>query len=260
MVNCWQDLYPIEEKPQRICVLRTDLAEAERMVCLLAEEEQQRHPEHFTGKKLCVYHKLSYVPAYENFQELRRLILQIHESTGMNAYFKGIIAVDISEWVGHEQEEYFTVFLKYIYDHQSFLRFLLIVNHCSKPQLRFFLQSCMRYVTPQLVDAPVFGNDGHLGEILRLMFQKKGVSIRNDASSLLADALRNDSLCHVRSLTLIERVVNDIVSEAARDKKIITTTQIVKYLSDSDTTLSMLLNFTLEDQRSDCHENEPLQL
>ena len=86
----------------------TDLTEPEALVERLAEQAFQKHPERFRGRQPYAFCRVRYVPPCERFPELRRLILCVKEVTGLRAEFRGIMAAEVSEWLGREEEEYFT--------------------------------------------------------------------------------------------------------------------------------------------------------
>ena len=119
-MNLIQDTRPFGKGLHQLSVVSTDLTEAESLIKILAEEEKKRTPQAFAGNEPCVYFKLPYVPPCDPFKELRRLILRIRENTGLRANFRGVVAIEVSDWIGHEREEYFTVLLKYLYDHRAF--------------------------------------------------------------------------------------------------------------------------------------------
>ncbi len=82
-----------------------------------------------TGRQKPIYYKTRYTPPYENFEELRRLLLRVKSVDEVNA--ENTIAVDISEWEGHENEEYFTVMLKYFHDQCDHWAYIFTVGNLS---------------------------------------------------------------------------------------------------------------------------------
>ena len=115
----------------------------------LAEQAFQKHPERFRGRQPYAFCRVRYVPPCERFPELRRLILCVKEVTGLRAEFRGIMAAEVSEWLGREEEEYFTVLLKYLYDHRDIWQGWLVVRNCPERQMARFLSACALYLTPQ---------------------------------------------------------------------------------------------------------------
>lgn len=253
------DMRPFGKGLHQLSVITTDLTEAESLVKALAEEEKNRMPHTFVGKESCVYFKLPYIPTCEPFKELRRLILRIRENTGLRANFQGVIAIEVSEWIGHEREEYFTVLLKYLYDHRTFWRTTIVLNGCTRDQINRFLSWCSRYITPHLFTINVFGDHDTLCSLIHNEFSRQSRRITQEAAELLAAALARQELIDARSLTLIERAVDEVISICEYNKAV-TVESTRDYLLDPYSTLTMMAGMPLFDERSVVLEKEALQL
>lgn len=244
-----RDVRPFRMGFHQLSVVTTDLIEAESMIKTLAEEEKKRAPHAFAGKEACVYFKLPYIPPCDPFKELRGLILRIHENTGLRANFKGVVAVEVSEWIGHEREEYFTVLLKYLYDHRSFWRIALILNGPSPNHVNRFLSDCSRFITPRLFTINVFGDQDTLCSLIQNEFSQQGRSITQEAVELMAIALARPELKDARSTTLIERSIEEVIYMAENNRSV-TVESIRNYLLDPYSTLTMMAGKPLFDERS----------
>lgn len=253
------DIRPFSKGFHQLSVVTTDLVEAESLIKALAEEEKKNMPHTFAGKESCVYFKLPYIPPCDPFKELRRLILRIRENTGLRAHFEGVVAVEVSEWIGHEREEYFTVLLKYLYDHRSFWRIATILNGSSPNQVNRFLSNCSRYITPRLFTINLFGDHGTLCNLIQNEFSQQGRSISQEAAELMAMALARSELKDSRSLTLIDRTVEESLS-LTENSKYISVEFVRDYLQNPNSTLSMMAGKPLFDERSIMLEKEALQL
>lgn len=254
-----RDIQPFRKGLYQLAVINTDLVEAESLIKKMAEEEKINNPHAFAGKEACVYFKMPYIPPCDPFKELRRLILRIHENTGLRANFKGVVAIEVSEWIGHEREDYFSVLLKYLYDHRSFWRIAVILNNCTPNQINRFISSCARYITPRLFNVNLFSDQDTLCCMIRQEFAQQGKTITQDAAELMAEAMARSDLKDARSLTLIERSVEETISFAGNSKSV--TSDIIRdYLMDPYSTLSMMAGNPLFDERSLTFEKESLQL
>lgn len=258
-MNLIRDMRPFSKGFHQLSVVTTDLAEAESLVKALAEEEKNRMSHTFAGKESCVYFKLPYVPPCEPFKELRRLILRISENTGLRANFQGVIAIEVSEWIGHEREEYFTVLLKYLYDHRTFWRIATVLNGCTSNQINRFLSSCSKYITPRLFTINVFGDHDTLCSLIHDEFTQQNRRITQEAAGLLATTLARQELKDARSLTLIERTVEEVIYMCEYNQAA-TIETIREYLLDPYSTPTMMAGMPLFDERSVALEKEALQL
>ncbi len=252
-------IHPFRKGLHRLSVIRTDLAEAESLIRLLADAEQKTRPREFAGKTSCVYYKMPYVPPYESFQELRKLILRIRENTGLRADFHGIVAIEATQWLSHEQEEYFTVLLKYLYDHRNLWQAALVLNHGTQAQCERFLSHCARYITPRFFDASLFTRQEFLCDTIRCEFARQGTPIAQDAADLLAVALARPELKDARSLTLIRRSAEETIACAGTGRPI-TREEIREYLENPYSTLTLMAGNPLTTERSNRFETYGLHL
>lgn len=243
----------------QLSIILTDLVEAEALIQKMARKEAKASPSDFSGKTPCVYFKMPYVPPCESFKELRHLILRVFENTGLRANFKGIVSIEATEWLGHEQEEYFSVVLKYLYDHRDIWRPAMILNNCSETQLRRFLSACVKYITPQVYDGRIFTNRQTLETLLEEALLDRQYTLSKKAKVLLTEALSRPELAASRSLTLIERVAEDITWHF-QEQKHISETEAEQYLCSRFSILTMLAGKTLLTERSCGDDTQKLHL
>lgn len=67
-----------------------------------------------------LFYKLIYVPPYENFNGIKMFQIAtryrpFEELSGSGT----IVSIDLSEWKGHENEEYFKIFFKFLADYEG---------------------------------------------------------------------------------------------------------------------------------------------
>ena len=98
-------------------------------------------PDSFNGE--CLYFKfnLRYCPPYEqdHFRELKRLQEVAHSKVRFKYEYKGFIAIDISEWADHFEEELFSkVSLAFLCDMSDYWKYIFIIDKptISKEDMR----------------------------------------------------------------------------------------------------------------------------
>lgn len=253
-----QETCPFHPGLHRLSVIITDLTESEALIRQMAQDAQWAYPEDFAGKSPCVYYKMPYIPPYETFQELRRLILRIRENTGLRAHFRGVVAIEVTEWLGHEEEDYFTVLLKYLYDHRDLWQAALVLNPGTTTQTQQFIVSCARYITPKLIDASLFSCPDRLQEVICREYGRQGRIISRDAAQRLAEVLGESEFKHVQSLTFIRRTAAEVGNSSHGG--IITLDIVEEYLTDPHSLIAMIAGKTLSDERRKANAAEQLQL
>ena len=234
---------PFSLEESTLTLIPTDLAAPEAFIRKLADETQTAHPSSFAGNVPCVYYKLHYISPCENFHELRRLILRVQEHTGLRAKFHGIVALEVSEWLGHEKEEYFTSLLKYLFDHSDHWHSALVLKNCTEAKLERLQRNICFQVpgleprrSPQLLFSDPKRLEAYCREILRIANR----SIAQKGLALLVDTLSRNELAEARSLALIDQTIHKLILSAS-DRKIISEVTVRQYLERPDTTLAMLL-------------------
>ena len=72
---------------------------------------------------------LDYCPPTQQFNEVKRMINEVSNAAGFRNYYKGIISIDIDEWLGHCEEKYFLSFLEYLSSNSN--DWLIVFNVAS---------------------------------------------------------------------------------------------------------------------------------
>ncbi len=258
-MNKLQETSPFYPGSRGLSVIITDLTESEALIHQMAQDTQRERPEDFAGKSPCVYYKMPYVPPYEPFRELRQLILCIRERTGLRANFQGVVAIEVTQWLGHEKEEYFSVFLKYLYDHRDLWQAALVLNVETESQTQRFLSACAVYMSPRFFDLCLFSQRERIQKAVRRECELQGKFLTRDAAETLAEALVSPQFRHARSLSLIQRTVGELTVNSP-SSGIVTEDAVLEYLADPHSLLAMIAGKTPSDERSKVNASERLQL
>ena len=112
---------------------------------------------------VCIF-KMKYILPYHNFNELKSFQL-----TARYKPFKTRIeyaAVDISEWIKHENEEYFDIAMKFFHDYID-LKYIFTVGSCTQEEIKALYKKASQYMQ---------------GDIVSLIKNKKKRSLNNARS------------------------------------------------------------------------------
>lgn len=228
-------------------LLATDLAEPELMVREIAALAESRSPCDFSGETPLIFYRLRYTPPYENFREIRNLILLTRKACGLRSCYRGILAVDVSEYRGHEEDEYFTVLLKYLYDTSTFQSLIFVCCRYTEKDMKKLCGVCMKYFSVTQEYLRLFERTV-LKKIIENAFTESGVKAGEDAAELLADVLCREELSPWRSLQLIERLPLEITAERKKNQKRNRTLhagEIRSFLQDPGSSLCMMAGHIL---------------
>lgn len=92
--------------------------------------ESKKNLMKFYGDTKFFEFKLEYCAPEQNFVEMYRFIESLRGAAGFRNEFKGIIRINIDEWIGHQNEKHFLDFLHYLQKNSSsWLIALTISNH-----------------------------------------------------------------------------------------------------------------------------------
>ncbi len=78
---------------------------------------------------------LGYVPPEAAFTELQRLMGAVKNAAGFRSEYKGIIRIDVDEWVKHYNEPHFATFMEYLAVNKDTWFIILSVSETNKEKL-----------------------------------------------------------------------------------------------------------------------------
>ncbi len=58
--------------------------------------------------------QLDYCSPMSEFSEISRLMAEVENASGFHNQYKGIVSIDIEEWLGHHEEKHFISFMEYL--------------------------------------------------------------------------------------------------------------------------------------------------
>ena len=103
------------------------------------------------GDNDAVIFKLGYTPPYEKFEELKRLQLKTKD-IDLFSIGKSYIIMDISEWVGHENEEYFVITMKFLHDHAYKWQYIFTVDNYGMSKVKSMLNMLSRHLKGEVIE------------------------------------------------------------------------------------------------------------
>lgn len=234
-------------------ILVTNSDKKENIIKHLATKRYKKHHDEFKGEEIYICFKLEYTAPYDEFNGIKKLILRIKDSTGLRDRYKGFVAIDINEWVGHENEEYFNIFLKYIHDHLSGKQYIFIVDEKNSCCLDNLIIACMRYLNIEI--KKILEDKHKISSIdkIKVIFSEKKIHMKNDALELLVNFCSQEKNIDLTNEYVLYSLANDIQKNIIT--KVIDKNDIISYSHNPNTILNILTKNKIGDQ-----ENEYKQL
>lgn len=193
--------------------------------------------------------KLSYCPPYEAFTGLKKIQLAVRRKDIFER--KQItLSIDISEWIGHEDEEYFTSFLRFLYDHRNGWKYIFVVNCERTVDVRDVYLAVRYYLRGRLV----MDNKWHDAEKMK-SYLHQVMRFDRPSAALFADFVLSEvpKKCHTDEFI---RVVSEEIKTAS-GHPIISTKDFRDYVKDPVSMVALMLpSNALESLRNKTSEKE----
>ena len=147
-----------QQHSEHFILVGTDRLFFEREAAAIVRETRSSVPAAFSGEQPSFSFDLRYVPPFDkDFRELKRLQGTAAQAAGRRDAFRGCILLNVSEYLGHENEFYFDVILSFLRDQTDDWRYIFLVsdeNHAAASALVRRLLSIPRStVAEQAADA-----------------------------------------------------------------------------------------------------------
>lgn len=117
------------------CILLGDLMLLKEQAMSIIAQAKERFPEKFAGQKDYFSFELRYVAPFDkSFRELKRLQGEAAVAAGRRDEFRGYIILNLSDYLSHENEAYFTIALQFLADMSDTWRYILLVDSTNRRQ------------------------------------------------------------------------------------------------------------------------------
>ncbi len=127
---------------------------------------------------------LNYCPPSEHFYEIQRLINEVDDAAGFRNEFKGIIHIDISEWLDHFEEKHFVSLMEYLSSNSD--NWLIVLSICSENENK--IHNLNAFITMYLRIEKIvltFPKTEDLFEFIESRLGEYGLVLEDDAKKLL---------------------------------------------------------------------------
>lgn len=145
----------------------------------------------FYGDVRSIQFMLNYAAAGTDFDEMLRFMQEIKHAAGFRNQFKGIVHVDVSEWLGHSEEKHFIEFLNYLADNSGDWMIVLTVrnNPKRKADIEAMEATLSMFLRLETLKLSLPKADYFLG-VLKDKLLAYGIKLTPDAEALMTETLR----------------------------------------------------------------------
>lgn len=186
------DLYP-----EHYILLGDPTLQKKQAMSLIAEAKA-RCPEKFAGKKDCFAFELRYVAPFDkSFRELKRLQGETAAVAGRRDEFKGYIIINLSEYLSHENEKYFTITIQFLADMSDTWKYILLVDSSNSRQANALIGHILNIFVQNNIPCEV----------------KEDIMISPDKSSVDAICAEQNVTCSRPVIALMQQLLDQGFSE-----------------------------------------------
>ena len=178
---------------------------------LLSEGLQDSKLLEFSGEVPFFEFSFEYCHPQEHFEELSRFQTRLEQAAGFRSHYKGIVCIELNEWLGHLKEKYFKVFFEFL---EVLSNSVLLVFSLSKGtgiqkrEMEQFLAMSFRLEVVHLTMPTAEEYADYMMNALR----RYGFSLSEEVEQFLIDSigeLRNNP--YFDGYKSIKRMLQDIV-------------------------------------------------
>lgn len=176
---------------------------------------------------------LPYAPPYEDFGGIRELQLAVRR---MGAFPPEALVLDLTEWAGHEEEEWFEIAAMYLHDHRRLWNYLFLVRERDARECAALFFILRTFLVGELREDRTFADPASLAAYLtghRL--------IDADAADRLASILMRPNARMLRSYPRL----NALTEELAKDGRI-TESRVLEAVRDPSSVLHLIAGRDME--------------
>ena len=189
---------------------------------------------------------LNYCHPNEYFSELQRLIDEIGNAAGFRNEFKGIVHIDINEWIDHFEEKHFVSLMEYLSSNSDKWLIVLSVYSDKKEKIHNLNAFLSMYLRIEKITLS-FPKTDELFEFIEDMLNQYGLTLKEDAKKLLFDTiekLRNNRYFDgfKTIIMLCQDIVYDVFSNENIEELSLGANMLSKFSADSDYIKNMVAN------------------
>ncbi len=127
---------------------------------------------------------LNYVFPEQSFQELQRLVDTAQNAAGFRNEFRGIVCIDISEWITHFREKHFVSFLEFLASHSEDWLIILAAQKSEPQKIDALYTQLSLFLRLERVDLSL-PNDDALVEYIGQKLSSYGLLLQEGAEAVL---------------------------------------------------------------------------
>lgn len=191
--------------PKNFILLGVDRDKISASIDAIVKEAKKKFVGEFTSECDIFPFQLRYSAPYERFGELKRLQFEVRNHARFQSDYLGYIAIDLNDFLTHEEEPYFDITLKFLSDQEEEgWKYIFHLDHTNQRHAKAMIKKILSLLRCGIhaVHAPVEGFT--LENWAERMKEKHAITFSVDARSEIEPLFR---------LKSFDREVGDVLME-----------------------------------------------
>lgn len=233
--------------PDMLWIARSGVGKTDLLELMSEYLAAQKNLMEFYGDVKFFEFYLNYCSPSAQFTELGRLMDEIQNAAGFRSEFRGVVYVNISEWLDHFEEKHFVSFMEYLSTYSDKWLVVLGINPAKDEKIRklkAFISMYLRIETVTLT----FPKTEDLFVFIEETLKEYGLSLQADGKKTLFDTIekmRNSKYFdgYRTIIMLCQDIVYDFFSKENVEDLSMNAEMLSKFSADSEYITNMIANY-----------------
>ncbi len=233
--------------PDMLWIARSGVGKTDLLELMAEYLAAQKNLMEFYGDVKFFEFYLNYCSPSAQFTELRRLMDEIQNAAGFRSEFRGVVYVNISEWLDHFEEKHFVSFMEYLSTYSDKWLVVLGINPAKDEKIRKLKAFISMYLRIETV-ALTFPKTEDLFVFIEETLKEYGLSLQADGKKTLFDTIekmRNSKYFdgYRTIIMLCQDIVYDFFSKDNVEDLSLNAEMLSKFSASSEYITNMIANY-----------------
>lgn len=165
----------------------------------------------FYGNYKYFEYYLEYVPEKSNFHEIQKIAEKIRDAAGFRSEYRGLLSIELDEWVGHFYEENFINTMKYLSSMEDDIMFIFHIRNYNAESVEQLMQLLVLFFRIEVIEMHLPDSE-ELGSYIKNEISEYGLNLDAEAEEMViatVNRLRQDQ--YFAGYEMLDRLAEDIV-------------------------------------------------
>lgn len=223
--------------PKNFILLGSDIDTLKIISEEIIDEAEKTFTDEFTGSRFSFPFELRYTPPFDkSFNELKRLQSIAADNSGYKDQYRGYIVIDVTGYLKHENDNYFDITLKFLYDMNAFWKYIFIVNSSNVKASLEITRTILNIIHCGVIDkiaVETYENKKYVSDICR----NKGINCSEEVLSFWGKMIDDDLI----SRDTVYYVVQEMSMRSKITPAFLDADDLKNYLFDKTTSFKYMM-------------------